>query len=199
MTRRLLALAAVAMLHGLLGLALLLGTARRSPKPPAPTTLRVDLHAEMPRQRDAPPARATVRRVTAPAREASASTAADLAGAFAVVGAPVGHGAAAAPAMAAAPARAPLDLTLPAGSGGRGHGRAPTMLEQMRADPRANSPKPTQSERFAIALGAIECVLEERLPDGTIVRMNGRRVPMQTLYRGATGQTSAVMVCVKQE
>lgn len=43
-------------------------------------------------------------------------------------------------------------------------------------DPRSNSPRATADERLAMAFDATLCVLEERLPDGTVRRAYGRRV-----------------------
>ena len=43
-------------------------------------------------------------------------------------------------------------------------------------DPRSNSPRATADERLAMAFDAKLCVLEERLPDGTVRRVYGRMV-----------------------
>lgn len=192
-----LAWVAVAALHGLLLAALIVGSRNNTPPDPvARRLMRVDLIAAAPNEHRARSGPVRSGRTAAPVRHDAAdrNDADDRPHGDAPVPATDG-GTTVAGAPRPGAARAPLDLSLPAASIARG--RAPTMLEQMRSDPRTNSPRLTQSERFAVALGAIDCVLEERQPDGTIVRMNGRRVPMQSLYRGATGQTDAVMVCVK--
>jgi hypothetical protein len=77
----------------------------------------------------------------------------------------------------AAPSRTPLRLDLPTS----GTSRAPlsTPANAALSDPRSNSPRLTPSERFAISLGTLACVVDERQPDGTVRRFEGhfKRAP----------------------
>jgi len=66
---------------------------------------------------------------------------------------------------------APLNLNLPARSAS-----GPLSMQRNPAldDPRTNTPRLSRWERFAITLGTLECVIDERMPDGSIVRHAGR-------------------------
>ena len=79
--------------------------------------------------------------------------------------------------------RAPLRLDLPTS----GTARAPLSKPSNAGlgDPRSNSPRLTPSERFAISLGTLDCVVDERQPDGTVRRFEGR------FKRGPTASASA--------
>lgn len=82
-------------------------------------------------------------------------------------------------ASATPPGPAPLRLDLPAG-GPSTRSRSPALLNQALSDPRSNRPRLSASERFAIALGTLDCVIDERQPDGTILRSAGRRISVPT-------------------
>lgn len=77
------------------------------------------------------------------------------------------------------------------------------MRDQALHDPRANSVRLNLSERFAIAMGAVACFYEERLPDGSIARAPGRLEAQASsgTTRDSFGQpmqvTNPVPVCVK--
>lgn len=73
----------------------------------------------------------------------------------------------------------------------------PTVQELARSDPRSNSVKPTISEQFALRLGTLECVFQERLPDGTIYRGPGRWAPVQNLHNAVGGGTGTTKLCVR--
>lgn len=97
--------------------------------------------------------------------------------------------------------RAPLRITLPkAGKPGeftRFHNPA-------LHDPRSNTRiRLTLEEKMAIALGSVECILEERQPDGSIWRGAGRKVTVAPAI-AATGAAAAgsdpsanVTLCVR--
>lgn len=91
--------------------------------------------------------------------------------------------AAAAISMTTSPTRAPLRLDLPTS----GTSRAPLSRPSNAAtsDPRSNSPHLSPSERFAISLGTLDCVVDERQPDGTVRRFEGK------FKRGPTASASA--------
>lgn len=72
-----------------------------------------------------------------------------------------------------------------------------TPQELARSDPRANSVKPTLSEQFALRLGTLECVFQERLPDGRIYRGPGRWVTVQNLHNAVSGGTGSTKLCVR--
>ena len=79
--------------------------------------------------------------------------------------------------------RAPLRLDLPTS----GTSRTPLSRPANAAieDPRSNSPRLTPSERFAISLGTLDCVVDERQPDGTVRRFEGK------FKRGPTASATA--------
>lgn len=68
---------------------------------------------------------------------------------------------------------APLRLGLP-GRGPSTRAQSPALVQQMLSDPRSNTPRLSASERFAIALGTLDCVIDERQPDGSVLRLEGR-------------------------
>ncbi len=72
-----------------------------------------------------------------------------------------------------------------------------TPQELARSDPRANSVKPTLSEQFALRLGTLECVFQERLPDGRIYRGPGRWITVQNLHNAVSGGTGSTKLCVR--
>lgn len=73
----------------------------------------------------------------------------------------------------------------------------PTVQELARADPRSNSVKPTISEQFALRLETLECVFQERLPDGTIYRGPGRWAIVQNLHNAVGGGNRTTKLCVR--
>ncbi len=66
---------------------------------------------------------------------------------------------------------APLQLNVPRESRAAAANDSPARMAL--EDPRSNTPKPTRSERFGIALGNYECIVTERMPDGSIYRGPG--------------------------
>lgn len=102
---------------------------------------------------------------------------------------------------AAGAARAPLRLELPkpgkAGEFTKFHNPA-------LSDPRSNTRiRLTLEEKMAIGLGTVECILEERQPDGSIWRGAGRKitVPAAIAATGAAaagaGPNASVTQCVR--
>jgi hypothetical protein len=51
-----------------------------------------------------------------------------------------------------------------------------TPAQQAAQDVRSNSAKLTKSEKFAVAMGTLDCVFQARLPDGKVVREPGKWV-----------------------
>lgn len=101
--------------------------------------------------------------------------------------------AAASPAVPPAPSPAPLSLTLPRGLTPP---TPPRPAQLALRDPRANAVKLTPEERLAIAAGTIDCVIEERQPDGSVVRGPGRLVSVMAIgTAGMRGET--VQMCVR--
>ncbi|MDI4632884.1 hypothetical protein J7U46_07470 [Pelomonas sp. V22] len=94
--------------------------------------------------------------------------------------------------------RAPLRITLP--KAGKPGEFTPFHNPALR-DPRSNTRiRLTLEEKMGIALGSMECVLEERQPDGTIWRGGGRliSVPTAIAATGAAGSSGAsVQLCVR--
>ena len=87
----------------------------------------------------------------------------------------------------------PLDLTVPK-SVIRDANRSEASVAAQ--DPRSNSPRLSLSERFTVNLGAVDCYIDERLPDGTKLRRPGRRIPVERLHSQATGDERPVYICV---
>jgi len=52
-------------------------------------------------------------------------------------------------------------------------------------DPRSNSPHLSLDERMAIAMGSVDCFLDERLPDGSVRRFQGQWQSQPTLAGSA--------------
>ena len=77
-------------------------------------------------------------------------------------------------ASAAPSARAPLRLDLPGSGSSSRRAALQRPVNPALSDPRSNSPRVSASERFAIALGTLECVVDERQPDGSVLRHAGR-------------------------
>ena len=71
-------------------------------------------------------------------------------------------------------ARAPLRLDLPGSGSSSRRAALQRPVNPALSDPRSNSPRVSASERFAIALGTLECVVDERQPDGSVLRHAGR-------------------------
>jgi len=72
-----------------------------------------------------------------------------------------------APAAPAASTPAPLDLRLPVRVGAP---PPPSLADQMRADPRANSPRASPDEQLAAAMGAGETVVIDGVQGGRMIR-----------------------------
>jgi hypothetical protein len=71
-------------------------------------------------------------------------------------------------------------------------GDRPTARSEALAHPASNTARLNREERAALASGAIECIYQERLPDGSIVRQPGRLVdlaPTITDYGVTTNKT----------
>lgn len=102
------------------------------------------------------------------------------------------------PAAASAAPAAALDLRLPLGgpqaSRGARSGSLSGLASQMRADPRANSPRLGLEERFAVALGT-PCFVDALNADGVVQRYPGRWVALpsqsDSIWQGVTGNLGA--------
>ena len=73
----------------------------------------------------------------------------------------------------------------------------PDVQELARNDPRTNSPQLNWQERFSMRLGTIECIYQERLPDGSSYRAPGYWVTVQQTNNNVTGGKGVVRVCSK--
>ena len=49
-----------------------------------------------------------------------------------------------------------------------------TPAQQAAQDPRTNSPRLTKSEKFAVAMGNLDCIFQTRLANGNVIRVPGR-------------------------
>ena len=49
-----------------------------------------------------------------------------------------------------------------------------TPAQQAAQDPRTNSARLTKSEKFAVAMGALDCIFQTRLANGNVIRVPGR-------------------------
>lgn len=90
----------------------------------------------------------------------------------------------------------PLNLTLPPSSS---RAASSSARDQALRDPRSNSVRLTLAERFSVNLGAVECVYEERLADGSMWRGAGHLVdkaPAIAAYGVHTDVT--VRQCVRE-
>lgn len=63
-----------------------------------------------------------------------------------------------------------------------------TSAQQAAQDPRTNSARLTKSEKFAVALGALDCIFQTRLADGRVIRVPGHWVVIPA--RSEPGMTS---------
>lgn len=77
-------------------------------------------------------------------------------------------------ASTAPPARARLQLDLPSSGSSSRRAALQRPGNPALSDPRSNSPRLSANERFALALGNLECVVDERQPDGSVQRHAGR-------------------------
>ncbi|TXI21042.1 MAG: hypothetical protein E6Q67_08310 [Roseateles sp.] len=190
----LITLALVALLHLLLLLWLELHPSGREATRPQAGRLRLiplRLPPPQPQAQDPAPPRPRAAFVSRAGPAERAERPADTAAPAGEAAQPEGGGTVAAePAAAgvAAPggrASAPLDLRLPVSVARK---TELSMAEQVARDPRSHSPRLTFSEKFAIALGTIECIYEELRPDGSIYRAPGRLVAKATAIVPATGK-----------
>lgn len=103
------------------------------------------------------------------------------------------------PTEAASPPRAPLRIELPkpgkAGEFTKFHNPA-------LSDPRSNTKiRLSLEEKMAIALGTVECILEERQPDGSIWRGGGRLITLPpaiaAMGSAGSGTLPPVVQCVR--
>jgi hypothetical protein len=89
----------------------------------------------------------------------------------------------------------PLDLSLPKTTAAS---QPRSAYEQALDDPRSTSVHLTWDEKFAISMGAIECIFQERLPDGSIYRAPGHLKHLAaTGGVGVGGRPVLVPTCVK--
>jgi hypothetical protein len=106
-------------------------------------------------------------------------------------------GAASAPATAAS---GPLNLKIPKEF--FSHPPPLTPAQQAMDDPRSNHIELTKQEKIDIAFGAIECIVRERQPDGTIWRGPGHLKRMQGVSTNSftahkPGEEDRPMECVR--
>jgi hypothetical protein len=75
-----------------------------------------------------------------------------------------------------------------------------TPAQQAAQDPRTNSARLTKSEKFAVALGTLDCIFQTRLADGKIIRVPGHWAEMPA--RSEPGRESpfrTVRFCVRAQ
>lgn len=72
-----------------------------------------------------------------------------------------------------------------------------TPAKQAAQDPRTNSQILTKSEKFAVALGTLDCIFQTRLADGKIIRVPGQWVEMPARSEPGRVSLRTVRFCVR--
>jgi hypothetical protein len=72
-----------------------------------------------------------------------------------------------------------------------------TPAQQAAQDVRSNSAKLTKSEKFAVAMGTLDCIFQARLPDGKVVREPGKWVVLPARSDGTLKPLATARFCVR--
>lgn len=72
-----------------------------------------------------------------------------------------------------------------------------TPAQQAALDVRSNSAKLTKSEKFAVAMGTLDCIFQARLPDGKVVREPGKWVVLPARSDGTLKPLATARFCVR--
>lgn len=72
-----------------------------------------------------------------------------------------------------------------------------TPAQQAAQDPRTNSPRLTKSEKFAVALGSLDCIFQTRLANGEIIRVPGQWAEMPARSEPGRVSLRTVRFCVR--
>jgi hypothetical protein len=72
-----------------------------------------------------------------------------------------------------------------------------TPAQQAAQDVRSNSAKLTKSEKFAVAMGTLDCLFQARLPDGKVVREPGKWVVLPARSDGTLKPLAKARFCVR--
>ncbi|MBC3875100.1 hypothetical protein [Undibacterium flavidum] len=73
----------------------------------------------------------------------------------------------------------------------------PTPAQQAAQDVRSNSAKLSKSEKFAVAMGTLDCVFQARLPDGKIIREPGRWIIVPARSDGTLKPLAKARFCIR--
>jgi hypothetical protein len=72
-----------------------------------------------------------------------------------------------------------------------------TPAQQAAQDVRSNSAKLTKSEKFAVAMGTLDCIFQARLPDGKVIREPGKWVVLPARSDGSLKPLAKARFCVR--
>lgn len=72
-----------------------------------------------------------------------------------------------------------------------------TPAQQAAQDPRTNTPRLTKSEKFAVALGSLDCIFQTRLANGEIIRVPGTWVEIPARSEPGRVSLRKVRFCVR--
>lgn len=72
-----------------------------------------------------------------------------------------------------------------------------TPAQQAAQDVRSNSAKLSKSEKFAVAMGTLDCVFQARLPDGKIIREPGRWMIVPARSDGTLKSLAKARFCIR--
>lgn len=74
---------------------------------------------------------------------------------------------------------------------------APTPAQQAAQDPRTNSPHLTKSEKFAVAMGNLDCIFQTRLANGNVIRVPGQWIEVPARSELGFKSLRKVRFCVR--
>lgn len=72
-----------------------------------------------------------------------------------------------------------------------------TLAQKAAQDPRTNSARLTKSEKFAVALGALDCIFQTRLANGKVIRVPGHWVVIPARSEPGQNTTAKSRFCVR--
>ena len=72
-----------------------------------------------------------------------------------------------------------------------------TPAQQAAQDPRTNSPRLTKSEKFAVAMGNLDCIFQTRLANGNVIRVPGQWIEVPARSEPGFKSLRKVRFCVR--